>query len=49
MASDMECRYNSLWTTSLYELFPVIDLANTKIQYKQTNNDADNTIINKIE
>ena len=28
--------------SSLYDLFPLIDLANTKMQYKQTNYDADN-------
>ena len=28
--------------SSLYDLFALIALANTKIQYKQTNYDADN-------
>ena len=30
--------------SSLYDLFHLIDLAKTKIQYKQTNNEADNEI-----
>ena len=33
--------------SSLYDLFPFIDLANAKIQYKQTNYDADNIVNNK--
>ena len=44
MASDRDRRYNRIYacTISLYDLFPLIDLANTKIQYERTNNDADN-------
>ena len=33
--------------SSLYDSFPLIDLANTKIQYKQTNYDTDNIDNNK--